>query len=251
MMSENQKQAPIQFIKPDAAVFVAIPTHSGTICDKLAGAMIQATRKGNIAKLSTTNGSVLTRNFNMSLAVALNNREKLSHLCIVHGDIEILKPFWLDTMLEIMAREKADILSVVSPIKTMEGFTSTAIDEPTSLPHWSVKRLTLHEIFKDYPATFTHPKILLNTALMLIDLGWKGIEKCYFAFEDKLVKDKDGKFHPVGVSEDWVFSRQARALGARMFATREIQINHVGSMRFGNTEPWGDAKTDEVTSGQV
>lgn len=240
----------VQFIKPDASVLVAVPTHGGVICDKLAGAMLQASMKGNLARLSTTNASVLTRNFNVNLAVALNNRDKLTHLCIVHGDIEILTHFWLDKMLDIMKANEADVLSVVSPLKTMEGFTTTGLEEAchgSEWPEWETRRLTLHEIYNDYPPTFTHPKILLNTGLMLIDLSKPWVEQCYFSFEDRIVKDKNGKFQVLSLSEDWIFSKMAKELGAKLFATREIAINHVGSMRFGNTEPWGSHKTDGVS----
>ena len=44
--------------------------------------------------------------------------------------------------------------------------------------------------------------------------------------------------------EDWLFSRQARANGAKLFATREVKLLHRGPKSFGNMNAWGTAKTD-------
>lgn len=93
-------------------------------------------------------------------------------------------------------------------------------------------------------ATFTDPKLLLNTGLMLIDIRKPWIEKCWFEFVDRIEKI-DGKFVDVGMSEDWHFSRKAREMGASLWATREISVRHIGGGEFPNDQPWGVLKTDE------
>ena len=43
----------------------------------------------------------------------------------------------------------------------------------------------------------------------------------------------------VGMSEDWAFSRRARALGATLYATREVSIVHSGMKDYRNDSAWG------------
>jgi len=64
-----------------------------------------------------------------------------------------------------------------------------------------------------------------------------------FTIRDKILRYR-GQRVPAIVPEDWGFSRMARAVGAKLWATREIEINHYGMMRYPNTQIWGTAKTD-------
>ena len=115
-------------------------------------------------------------------------------------------------------------------------------------PHWRVKRLTLNEIYNDYEPTFTHEKLLVNTGLMLVDLRKTWVENVWFAFEDKIIPDPKapGNFKAVGISEDWFFSRRARELGAKLFATREVAVRHVGSADYSNASAWGSLGEDDL-----
>lgn len=173
-----------------------------------------------------------------------------THFAMIHNDI-IALPGWLDKMLALAEKHDADILSVISPIKDERGLTSFALDEEIEpgnggLPvEYAPRRLTLTEIYDNYPETFEVPgKLLINTGLMLVRLKNPLTEELYFAFDDKIIKQK-GKFIPVGISEDWFFSRLAQAKGLKVFATREIKLNHAGRFLFGN-EKWGTWDKDKI-----
>jgi len=153
-------------------------------------------------------------------------------------------------MMSIMEKHRADVLSVVVPLKNDKGLTSTALDMAVGDedPHWRVKRLTLNEIYNDYEPTFTHEKLLVNTGLMLVDLRKPWVENVWFAFEDKIIPDPKipGYFKAVGVSEDWFFSRRACELGAKLYATREISVLHAGTTEYSNASAWGSLSEDAV-----
>ena len=54
-----------------------------------------------------------------------------------------------------------------------EGVTTTAIDPP------AVRRFTMKEILAR-PETFTHPDLLVNTGMLLVDMRDDWIERAYF-----------------------------------------------------------------------
>ncbi len=238
-------------MKRTPSVYIGIPTYDGRIHKNLATALQKASadRVSKITSIITC--SILTRGFNLLYAHALNERKNgTSHFCLLHDDI-VPEPFWLDEMMRIMEAHGADVLSVVVPIKNDKGLTSTALDVGVGDedPHWRVKRLTLNEIYNDYEPTFTHEKLLVNTGLMLVDLQKPWVENVWFAFEDKIIPDPKapGNFKAVGVSEDWFFSRRARELGAKLYATREISVRHAGTTEYSNSSAWGSLSEDAVT----
>lgn len=193
--------------------------------------------------------SILTNNFNTLYCAALNNRKAgVTHFCMLHDDI-IPESFWLDKMVRIMNENNAEILSVMSPIKNNKGITSTALDIGNPIPYWTSKRITLHEAYTKYPPTFTHEKLLINTGLMLINLKAPWVEQVWFENIDRIEPDpKDPtKMCVRVVPEDWNFSRKARELGAKIFATREVKIKHVGQIEWHNQEIWGTMKEDVVS----
>lgn len=194
--------------------------------------------------------SILTKNFNILWTAALNMRDDgVTHFAMLHEDIGP-EPWWLDKMMTLMTHNQADILSVIVPIKNNEGMTSTALDVPVptqKIPFpWRVQRLTMHEVGALAP-TFTHSKLLVNTGLMLVDIRKPWVEQCWFEFKDEIIPDPldPRKFIAVGSPEDWNFSRRARALGASIWATREIRVEHWGRSRWANAGTWGTKKTDE------
>ncbi len=152
----------------------------------------------------------------------------------LHADIEV-EPGFLDKMLKTMEEKKADILSVVIPLKDDKQNTSTALyaDDPLRYPARSVKRLTLKECAArgDH---FTDENLLVNSGVMLIDLRGKWIDGMFFRMEDCIVKDKDGKFTAHVFSEDWDFSHRARERGAKIWATNSIDAWHHGGGRWAN-----------------
>ena len=231
-----------------AKVHLGIPTYDNRINAGILTAVYAASRTPLLRNIQIQSNSWLQRNFNNCLASALNQRKTgTTHFCLLHEDVIPLEPGWLEQMVAIAQKNSADVLSVIIPLKANVGLTSTALDEPVRDldQHWRVKRLTLHEVYKDYPPTFTHPKLLLNTGLMLIDIRHPWIEDLWFEFEDQIVKDASGTYTDVGVPEDWNFSRKARARGASIYATREVKVEHVGNGRWSNAFAWGTQSEDK------
>lgn len=234
-------------------VYLGIPSYDGRIHEGILNAVLGSSKEA-LDKIHIESSSWITKNFNTLYAGALNERKNgVTHFCMMHEDISVQRPVqgpWLDALLSIMDRVKADVLSVISPIKSPDGLSSTALDEspnPKLDSHWRVRRLTMSEIHNDYPMTFTHDKLLVNTGLMLVNIQNDWADKLWFEFEDKIIHHpEDNKFVSVGVPEDWNFSRKAKALGAKIYATREIALIHHGTAKYTNATPWGRLKTDSV-----
>lgn len=227
-------------------VFVGIPTAGGVVQDQIISSMMMASSAPLIARLRIQSLSWLTKNFNDLYCHALNTRkEGTTHFLLMHADV-VPEPMWLDKMMALMKSYDADVLSAVIPIKSQDGFTSTALDKPPfpGAGDMRVKRLTMHEIFTEYPSTFTHEDILINTGLMLIDLRKPWVEEICFHMEDRVIKDAKGDFVAHGMPEDWLFSRDAKKLGAKLFATREVKVSHVGTAVYNNGYAWGRMKAD-------
>jgi hypothetical protein len=189
--------------------------------------------------LQTGSLSLLTKNFNILWGNGLNVRaDGFTHWLMLHADITPEDGF-LDKMINTMEERQADVLSVVSPIKTSKGLTSTALDVDGK---WRVKPLSMKDIF-DREETFTEENLLINTGLMLVDFRKPWVEKIHFRMEDDIIMH-EGKWTAVSMSEDWLFSRDAKALGAKIFATRAIKILHHGNAAYTNAQVWGQRESD-------
>lgn len=220
-------------------VFLAIPCYGNKVGAETIASVMNASINGIKKTVAVLGFSILTRNFNMLYAEALNSRTRHTVFCMLHDDISP-EIGWMDKMLQLMDSHNADILSVVSPIKDNRGMTSTALDIPLGN---SVRRLSLTELYTNYDATFTHEKLLVNSGLMMVRLTDSRCEKLWFSFEDSIIKNADGKFEAIGLSEDWTFSRRAHAEGLRVFATREVKLTHTGQMKYDNSK-WGQWTED-------
>ena len=228
-----------------ARVFMGFPTYLGRIEDaRLMLTTIQCSKKHLVGHASI-GSSANCFGFNQLWVTCLEQRKDFTHFLLHHSDI-VPEQWYLDKMVEIMERTGADILSVVSPIKDHMGFTSTALDEPVGDmdPRWRVRRLTMKEIF-ERPATFTDPKLLINTGLMLVDIRKPWVDKVHFHFDDDIIEYR-GRRLPIFFPEDWNFSRDARKLGASIWATREVSISHMGQWSFKNDHVWGSRLTDSL-----
>ena len=224
-------------------VGINIPTYDGSINFKTMSAVMMAAKTTRFST-SFFQSSLLAYSFNMMWARTLNERESqgVTHFLLLHADI-VPENFFLDKMMSIMQSKQADVLSVVSPIKNMTGLTSTAIE---SEDPWKPHRLTLREIYD--PAmdeTFTHPKLLVNSGCLLVDIRKPWVNHVKFSIQDLVRKNENGLFEATAFSEDWYFSREARFHQARIFATREVKIQHIGQMEFGNDHGWGKWDKDE------
>ena len=223
-------------------IYIALPSYDGT--RRNASTFVEFTKHTRHDVVLMENScSLLARCFNDCWVAALNARAKgnVTHFLMMHADIIPQAPF-LDILVDEMTRVGADVLSVVSPIKCSEGVTSTSIEMQDK---WHPRRLTMTEIFQRQE-TWTEEGLLVNTGLMLIDFTKPWVEEICFTINDEIRKKEDGTFEALVEPEDWHFSRQARGLGAKIFATRKIKLNHIGIGVFGNHGIWGTCTTDPV-----
>lgn len=232
--------------KKDVKVFIALPCYGDRIHASIVDSLMKSVKDpARVVRIMSNSFSILTRNFNSLYCQALNSRtDGVTHFCMIHDDIVINNMFWLDKMIDIMASSEADILSAIVPIKDKRGVTSTAQDLRSDDQPYRVKRYTMHELHK-MPATFTADNLLLNSGLMLVDIRKEWAEKVCFQFNDAITKGPQGTYYPVGLSEDWLYSIKARAFGAKLFATREISVHHVGQTRYPNDSAWGSLQEDD------
>ena len=229
-----------------AHVFIALPTYLARIENSgLLFAMLRASEKHKLIT-STVGSSANCYAMNDLWNQALHRRgEGVTHFFMLHSDI-VPENLFIDKMVAVMEKTGADILSAVIPLKDEKGLTSTALDEPMGdFPQkWRVKRLTMREVC-GYPETFTSETLLVNDGCMIVDLRKPWVEKVHFHFDDDII-EHHGRRIPVCAPEDWNFSRDARALGASIWATREVYATHHGSTSFPNDRPWGVWETDTL-----
>ena len=183
--------------------------------------------------------SLLTLNFNNAWCEALNNH--VDYFLMIHADIRPVDPYWLDILFAEMAKHQADVLSVIIPIKHQDGVTSTAIDNDP----WRPTRCTMTGIWETKPETWTHPKLLFNTGMMLVDFRKPWVERVCFTVNDRILKTAAGKWIAEVESEDWNFSRQCRALGASCYVTRKVWVDHYGVGAYPNYMKWGERHDGE------
>lgn len=228
-------------------VVVGLPTYDGTRENGIPLArLLKHYNPEVIVNLIELKTSALAFGFNIIWANMLNLRSHPTHppthFLLWHADVLPQGDTWLDTMLSEMERVGADVLSAVIPIKNEQGMTSTAreTDDP-----WRPLRYTTTEISVMRENTFTEPGILLNTGLMLVDFRKPWVEEVCFTMHDRIAKGADGKFKASFQPEDWDFSRQCRAKGLNLYATKAFPVVHMGKTAFRSDQVWGFATDEE------
>jgi hypothetical protein len=147
--------------------------------------------------------SLLCKGFNELWTLALNNQAELgfTHFAMLHSDI-VPEDGWLDLLVDEQQRTGADVVSCVSPLKSGEGLTSTAIDGDGE---WNLsRRLTMREVMK-LPETFgvedcgvpdcspssphwnPNRRLLVNTGCWIADLSKPWVRQFHFRTEDRIV----------------------------------------------------------------
>lgn len=207
--------------------------------------------------------SLLSHTFNTLWVQTLGKQateQDFTHFAMLHADLAP-EPGWLDMLLDEMDRIGADVLSVHSPIKDARGLTSTAVD--VHGPLTNPRRFTLKEVVDELPETFDaagcgYPgrPLLVNTGCLLVDLRKEWVRSVCFQVSSRLVWNLrqtgtklPGVEPPCWINErvyvidrpdhveytvlidpeDWDFSRQAHAAGAKVFATRKVKLKHLGA----------------------
>lgn len=237
-------------------ILVGLPTYDNTIDARLGLFLYGARRDNIITDIKTRQLSALCWCFNHFWADALNDKT-YDYFLLIHADIVPMAPMgWISKMISEAESAKADLLSVVSPLKNKDGLTSTGLE---TAAHMTPRRVSMTELMQ-LPQTFkaadvakvfgwtdhAEQRLLINTGCMLVDLRrnrdrW---EQMWFKTIDRIEK-RDGKFVPTFVPEDWDFSRQAIEQGLTPAATRAVKLIHRGMRDYPNDEAWGDMPRDE------
>lgn len=233
---------------PKPLVFLSMPSYDGKASIGAAEAYFLTPTAGACDVVrARANSSFLTKTFNDLWCAALNSRKQgITHFAMIHADM-IPQHGWLDVLLGELVRLDADVVSAVVPIKSEQGWTSTAVMVDDGDP-WVRRRLTMHEVY-DLPETFGAEDVggplLLNTGLWVCRLDRPWCEQVCFEVVNRLVR-QDGGWHAEAIPEDWLFSAMLNQLGAKLYATRKVSLDHDGTALFTNARPWGAQKTDEV-----
>lgn len=225
-------------------VFAAMPTYGGTVHPGAAKAFWLQAADDSIDFMNVDHGSSLLANaFNGLWCAALNMRRDMpdefkgraiTHFAMLHSDIAPACG-WLKTLVDELDRCDADLCSVVVPIKSGDGITSTAIssDDPFRVE----RRLTIKEVGK-LPETFDaeacgYPgrTLLANTGCWVCRFDRPWVEKVLFEIRDR-IDFEDGKFVPKVLPEDWNFSRQVFDHGGKVICTRKVPVRHYGATAY-------------------
>ncbi len=235
-------------------LFIVCPTYDGRLEMGTHNALLNAVMTGIPQKHGVTLGSLITQQFNYlwCTALGLKKEEGITHFLMIHADVVPIQVEWLQPFLEEFTKTKADVLSVVMPIKSPAGDTSTAVDTTKPGQSWNHKNLTMKDVMS-MPATFDAeeayravlpdwdgPKTLLvNTGLMLVDFTKPWVDDFYFTMRDERVI-QNGKPVSRCEPEDWNMSRRLAVQGLKVMATRKVEAEHVGRAQYPNYCVWGN-----------
>ena len=216
---------------------LALPTYDGMSANR--AALISYARQFSQGAIVEPSSSCLGHCFNIAYQFARQEADKgeATHFIMLHADVIPLNHDWGSILLEECERVQAGVLSAVIPIKTHEGITSTAIEQKSTQESggWGPKRFTMQEVMQ-MPETFTHPRLMVNTGLMVIDLRQEWSKEIVFDIQCGVKFDK---YEPYFLPEDWLLSRLAQRKGASLWATRKVRVLHKGSAPYGNDKTWG------------
>jgi hypothetical protein len=224
----------------------------------------EASQKHQIAETLPT-GSVIDSNCTKIWCDALNNRDQVLYMAILHSDVTP-EAWWVDKLIEQAELHGADFVSALVPVKNLRGVYSTAISMPDGKHHF--RRLTRKQAqHPDFPTTFgveeatdalerlpeplrvsNVPRggfLFANTACMVCRVDRPWAEKVLFCNEVTLERRNDGFMYPYNISEDWYFTRAVAQHGGRVMATRAVAVGHAGSMEYTSDGDWGQDQDDE------
>jgi len=243
-------------------IMVGIPSYDRTIHTGLLDALLNESVSGGPPfDVTTKSSSLLAHGCNVLWCSALNGREKITHFMMLHADVIPIGVGFIGEMFSLMEIFGADILSVALPIKTAQGFTSTAFVSDgdaldVGLGRAQRRRITMkelaelpdtfsaQEVSELYGASATNPQLLINTGMMLVDMSGDWVERVRFEINDTIYQNSNGRYVADVEPEDWFFSRQAHEAGARICVTSKIKAHHAGRGMFPNWGAWGTTAHD-------
>lgn len=238
-----ESQARAVAVPPPARVFLAFPYYQHFVAqcvDAYDGRLDP--HSADQAPKWWSGGAFHDRTFNDLWCAALNSRGDFgwTHFAMCHSDVRP-EGYWLSTLLRVLRETGADLASVLLPIKSAHGLSSTAtLDRATG----TVRRVTMREA-QALPLSFGAEALppghdlLASTGLWCCRFDEPWVERVWFESRHRIVREPDGRFVPQTVSEDWAFSHALARLGKRVVVTREVPAGHWGTAEYRNDEGWG------------
>lgn len=240
-----------------AKVYLALPCGSNVYAGLL-WTVMNASRNHKIMP-RMVGSSLANLNFNRLWAEALNKRQEWGHtyFAMAHSDIKA-EDGWIDTMIDLMTRHAADVMTAIIPLKSEHGLTSTGIMDQED---GRTRRFTMTEAM-GMPETFSIRDTLLPKAVLAVNNGlfvcrfdqlW--IEELTgFGCDDSIVLGEDGVYRAHTVGEDWRWAKwlSTQRVGGchpgsrplKVMATRKVKVWHHGSSDYDNLSGWGTWETD-------
>jgi hypothetical protein len=242
-------------------IILGIP-HSGQVVWSMAQAVWRSSQEHEVEVLNLPS-SLLACSFNVLYAEALNRNEFDGFdglFAMLHADVAP-PDFWLDPVAGELLKRKADLVSVVNAIKDERGLTSSGVALPCE-PWKPWRRFTMKEL-AEFPETFNAADagyddmvLLHNTGCWVADIrnplfheeDENGCLKAFFTINDRIKRDKDGRWRPGVEPEDWFFSRRMHDLRANTYVTRKVVTHHWGMADADNQTVRGqDVDTELIT----
>jgi hypothetical protein len=205
--------------------------------------------------------SLSIQNCNGLWCKALNLRKNgFQWFAMLHADVtpDIL---WIDTLIDEAEKYKADFMSVVIPIKSEEGVTSTAILDAANLWRPWCRLTTSQKNYKDFPKTFdinglirsldklpeplgvhkfpSCPLLGANTGCMVVRLHRPWATSVWFQGGDRIAQESNGNWIAENQPEDWWFARRIAEEGGVVMSTQIVEVLHEGRKNYSSKESWG------------
>lgn len=214
-----------------------LPTYDKTSFNRLS--VVNFAQQFPDAKIVEISSSCLGHCFNVGYQslMKLVHAGEVDYIAMLHADVVPVQAKWGEILFDEVLATGADLLSVVIPIKSQYGLTSTAVfkEEDFKANVWNPIRFTMKEVFQ-MSETFTHPRLAVNTGCMVIDARKDWAQKIVFDLRC-LVDLKN--YRSWYIPEDWLMSRACIVGGGKIYATRKVQVEHFGNLGFPNTQAWG------------
>lgn len=244
-------------------VMIGIPMHQGTITAQTMQSVMIAASKQNKMQFQLLGLSLLAKNFNLLFINAI--KLGFDFFILHHADIGVVGRLtradnlsWLDTMVNRVQQYKLAALSVVSPIKSDNGLTSSGLEMVKDDP-WSLRRVTMKELDRlptqiitrgDMCKVFdadcnTAGALLINTGVLIMDIRdrggvWREKQWPGFGIYDEISWNTKGIPESFTIPEDWAASSWMHNNNVPYACTKEILITHIGSKNYLNHGNWGD-----------
>lgn len=245
---------------------LGIPTYNGGVAGVTLNSVMNAfSACGHKVQFQVRGISLLARNFNTLWCDAWN--KGFDFFVLLHADLGVetdpnsllgIGP-WLDTLINMTVKLKADVTAAVVAIKSQHGHTTLGLDfepdkpytfrrvtirELNRLPNDFIARQDVCKIFGQDPATAG--AMLINTGCLCMRLRGPGAKDWTqwpgFAIEDKIVFNRAGKAKAFTLPEDWRLSRWLYANNYRYYALPQLITEHSGAASYVNRGLWGMAE---------